>query len=63
MAWVATEPVNERGTMLQQCLGKQRYKSRKAARKACKRIKAQFGKTMTTYRCTLCERWHLTKAS
>lgn len=63
MAWIATERVNEHGTMLQQCLSKWAYSSRKHARRACKRIEREHGQAMTTYRCALCRRWHLTKSS
>lgn len=59
MAWFATEPVNERGTMLTQCLSKWAYSSRKHARRGAKRAEKLYGQAMTAYRCA--RRWHLTK--
>jgi hypothetical protein len=59
----AATPVNQYGSLTQQCLGKRwRLCTRKHARQIAKRIARETGTPMRVYRCVICTQWHVSRS-
>lgn len=48
---------------LNACLGKTRYEDEEFAEMAAKALENDLGRRLKSYRCPLCEAWHLTSKS